>query len=56
MSKLRIFVQGENLYLFSNYTGLDPEVSKNYDARYMSDDNMNLPQPRTIRLGLNASF
>ncbi|WP_229239701.1 TonB-dependent receptor [Echinicola soli] len=56
MSKLRIFVQGENLYLFSNYSGLDPEVSKNYDARYMADDNMNLPQPRTIRLGLNAAF
>ncbi|WP_245949407.1 TonB-dependent receptor [Echinicola strongylocentroti] len=56
MSKLRVFVQGENLYLFSNYSGLDPEVSKNYDARFMADDNMNLPQPRTIRLGLNAAF
>ncbi|GGF24802.1 SusC/RagA family TonB-linked outer membrane protein [Echinicola rosea] len=56
MSKLRVFVQGENLYLFSNYSGLDPEVSKNYDARFMADDNMNLPQPRTIRLGINAAF
>ncbi|WP_018475877.1 TonB-dependent receptor [Echinicola pacifica] len=56
MSHLRFFVQGENLYLFSKYSGVDPEVSKNYDARFMGDDNMNLPQPRTIRVGLNATF
>lgn len=56
MSRLRVYVQGDNLALLTRYSGIDPEVSKDYDARYMSDDNMNLPQPRTISFGINASF
>jgi TonB-dependent starch-binding outer membrane protein SusC len=56
MARLRVYVQGDNLGLLTRYSGIDPEVSKNYDARYMSDDNMNLPQPRTISFGINAGF
>lgn len=56
MSRLRLYLQGDNLHLWTNYSGIDPEVSKNFDARFMSDDNMNLPQPRTISLGINATF
>jgi TonB-linked SusC/RagA family outer membrane protein len=56
MARLRVYVQGDNLGLLTRYSGIDPEVSKNYDARFMSDDNMNLPQPRTISFGINAGF
>lgn len=56
MARLRVYVQGDNLALWTKYSGIDPEVSKNYDARFMSDDNMNLPQPRTISFGINAGF
>ena len=56
MARLRVYVQGDNLALLTRYSGIDPEVSKNYDARFMSDDNMNLPQPRTISFGINAGF
>src|SRR5690606_7961804 len=56
MARLRIYVQADNLALLTRYSGIDPEVSKNYDARFMSDDNMNLPQPRTISFGINAGF
>lgn len=56
MARLRVYVQGDNVGLLTRYSGIDPEVSKNYDARYMSDDNMNLPQPRTISFGINAGF
>lgn len=56
MARLRVYVQGDNVGLLTRYSGVDPEVSKNYDARYMSDDNMNLPQPRTISFGINAGF
>ncbi len=56
LARLRVYVQGDNLALLTDYSGIDPEVSKNYDARFMSDDNMNLPQPRTISFGINAGF
>ncbi|WP_200978260.1 TonB-dependent receptor [Echinicola sp. 20G] len=56
MTHCRFYVQGENLFILTKYSGLDPEVSKNYDARFMGDDNMNLPQPRTLRVGLNLTF
>lgn len=56
MARLRVYVQGDNLGLLTRYSGIDPEVSKDYDARFMSDDNMNLPQPRTISFGINAGF
>lgn len=56
MARLRVYVQGDNLALLTKYSGIDPEVSKNFDARFMSDDNMNLPQPRTISFGINAGF
>jgi len=56
MARLRVYVQGDNVALLTNYSGIDPEVSKNFDARFMSDDNMNLPQPRTISFGINAGF
>src|SRR5690606_3642920 len=54
MARLRVYLQGDNLGLLTRYSGIDPDVSKNYDARFMSDDNMNLPQPRTISFGINA--
>ncbi|WP_201741405.1 SusC/RagA family TonB-linked outer membrane protein [Sinomicrobium soli] len=56
VSRLRMYLQGDNLYLWTRYSGIDPEVSKDYDARFLADDNMNLPQPRTISFGINATF
>ncbi|MEN7551919.1 TonB-dependent receptor [Rapidithrix thailandica] len=56
LSKLRVYFQGDNLWLISKYSGLDPEVTKNFDPRFMAEDNFNLPQPRSFSFGINASF
>ena len=53
----RIYVAGQNLYTFTTYTGMDPEV--NYRANnniVMGTDFFTYPQSRTILLGLNLGF
>ncbi len=46
MSNLRIFFSGENLLMFTNYPGLDPEIGS--DVEY--------PTMRQVAFGINASF
>jgi TonB-linked SusC/RagA family outer membrane protein len=46
----KIYVTGQNLYTFTNYTGFDPEVSAN------GIDNNLYPLTRTVSLGLNVGF
>ncbi|PRD52749.1 SusC/RagA family TonB-linked outer membrane protein [Sphingobacterium gobiense] len=53
---LRAFLQGDNLFLITNYPGWDPQVSNNMDPRFFSVDTFNVPQPRTFTVGLNANF
>jgi TonB-linked SusC/RagA family outer membrane protein len=50
MSSLRIYVAAENLYTFTKYTGLDPEVGIN------GIDNSLYPVTRTLSVGLNLSL
>jgi iron complex outermembrane receptor protein len=60
---LRLSIGAQNLFLITNYSGLDPEVSTN-PANYslLNDlptagiDYGAYPRPRTFTLGLNASF
>ena len=56
MKGLRVFAQGDNLFLLTRYPGYDPEVSSNLDARYFGVDALNVPQPRTVTFGLNLTF
>ncbi|ATL47791.1 SusC/RagA family TonB-linked outer membrane protein [Chitinophaga caeni] len=56
MKQLRIYAQADNLALWTNYSGLDPEVNSSMDPRYIGEDNLILPQPRTFILGVNVSF
>ena len=35
--QLRFYVQAQNLYTFTGYTGLDPEVGSSGNAAYVSD-------------------
>ena len=48
-SAARVFVQGQNLYTWTNWTGFDPEDSDNI-AQY------EYPSPRTFTVGINLSF
>ena len=50
---LRVFFTGENLFLWSNYSGLDPE---NVDVLDGLDRMSNYPSARKVTLGLTLKF
>ena len=56
MKSLRVYFQGDNLWLATRYSGWDPEVSNNLDPRFMGVDNFSVPQPRMFCFGLNVTF
>ena len=47
---VRIYAGGQNLFVWTNYSGLDPEVFNN------GIDNTIYPRPRTYYAGLNVRF
>jgi len=57
MANARLFVSGQNLYTFTNYTGYDPELGAfNGGATFFNIDNGNYPNPRTFTFGVNITF
>lgn len=59
---LRVSLTGQNLFLITDYSGLDPEVSTNTGNLNDSGiptvgiDYAAYPRPRTISFGVNATF
>lgn len=60
---LRIYITGQNLFVITPYSGLDPEVSSSPATQDLLGnlptagiDYSSYPKPRTITIGLNASF
>ena len=49
----RVFVTCENLFLLTNYSGLDPEL---IDIRNGSDNLRSYPLPRKFTVGLSVNF
>jgi len=57
VSNLRLYVQGSNLFTFTNYTGYNPEVNKNSsDALRPGEDYCSYPLSRTFTFGVNISL
>ncbi|WP_052695004.1 SusC/RagA family TonB-linked outer membrane protein [Hymenobacter sp. AT01-02] len=57
VSSLRIYVSGQNLITWTDYTGYDPEVSADpFSSTGFGRDFGVYPQSRTYTIGLNASF
>lgn len=63
IKSLRFYFTGQNLLLFTNYSGLDPEVSTSpADFNLLNGlptagiDYVAYPRPRTFTIGLTASF
>ncbi|WP_259071659.1 SusC/RagA family TonB-linked outer membrane protein [Mucilaginibacter sp. X4EP1] len=57
MNHLKVFVSGQNLYVFTKYNGLDPEVGfANQNVLLQNIDNGRYPIPRVVTFGLNAEF
>ncbi len=57
-SKLRLYLEVQNAYVFSNYKGFDPEVSSTggSDDRTAGVDYGAYPQARTFLCGVNLNF
>jgi len=55
VSKVRIYIQGQNLFTFTKYTGFDPEVGA---GGVLSEgvDSQFYPHARGVNLGLNVTF
>lgn len=59
IKSLRIFGSAQNLFVLTNYSGLDPEVNINRplgDVPSIGIDYVAYPRARTFTLGINARF
>jgi hypothetical protein len=57
LNRLKVFASGQNLYTFTKYKGLDPEVgAMNQNVFLTNVDLGRYPSPRTITFGVNAEF
>lgn len=56
VSKMRVYVQADNLFLVTKYPLLDPEVNISLSPTTMGEDFLMSPQPRTINFGVNLNF
>ncbi|MBS2100584.1 SusC/RagA family TonB-linked outer membrane protein [Carboxylicivirga linearis] len=53
----KLYVAFNNLYTFTKYSGMDPEVRFGHDASWASGIDLGLyPLPRTVMLGVNVTF
>ena len=60
MQRLRIYVAIDNLYTFTKYKGMEPEVGGDYDEyrgqEWAGIDRAVYPRPRIISGGINVNF
>ncbi len=66
IDKLRFYIQGQNLFTVTDYTGLDPEITTNNTGRgdyrrRFADRNIgvdvgNYPTPKAFIFGVNLNF
>jgi TonB-linked SusC/RagA family outer membrane protein len=56
LSNVRLYANATNPFTFTRYTGYNPDVSHNENARVPGVDWNNFPTARVFSLGLNATF
>ena len=59
LDNLRLYVNGQNLFVITDYSGLDPEVNTQTPLNGLPTagiDYTAYPRPRTYTFGLNAKF
>jgi hypothetical protein len=57
LSTLRIYVGSQNLYTYTHYSGLDPEVNYSGNStQVVGTDFFTFPQARAYTVGLNLKF
>ncbi len=56
LGSVRLYVAGSNLWLLTNYTGLDPESASSSNQNEQGIDLGTPPQPRSVQFGVNVSL
>ena len=57
IASLRIYASANNAFLFTNYSGTDPEVSTNGNSNTTPGvDRNTVPMARSISVGINLGF
>jgi len=56
ISQARLYFQVQNLYTFTKYDGMDPEVGYGSDSWVSGIDVGYYPRPRTFLVGVNVKF
>ena len=56
LKSVRIYVSAQNLYTWTKYSGVDPEVSTRHSTLTPAFDFSPYPRARTVVFGLNASL
>jgi TonB-dependent starch-binding outer membrane protein SusC len=56
-SRVGVYVQVQNVYTFTKYSGFDPEVGQDtWDPYLFGVDNGRYPSPRIYSMGINLGF
>lgn len=56
LSQLRLYIQAQNLFTLTDYSGMDPEVGYGPDAWMSGIDTGTYPRARTFLVGVNIKF
>jgi len=57
LGQARIFVAAQNLYTFTGYSGMDPEIGYGYGESWVKGIDLGYyPSPRTYMVGVNLKF
>jgi TonB-dependent starch-binding outer membrane protein SusC len=56
LNRARIYVQGQNLFTISKYTGPDPDINLQGGDLFMGLDDAAFPNPRQVLVGLSLTF
>lgn len=56
IEKFRVYVSGDNLLTFTEYSGLEPEIGNNGNVFYTGVDQGIYPQARVFTVGANITF
>ncbi|HRO44301.1 TonB-dependent receptor [Agriterribacter sp.] len=56
ISKLRVYVTGQNVFTFTKYSGLDPELGYSDGNKQINVDIAQYPQSRSWTFGVNVTF
>src|SRR5690606_13121408 len=57
LGQARLYVSAQNLYTFTGYSGMDPEIGYGDEQGWVSGIDLGFyPSPRNIIIGLNVNF